>query len=151
MKEVNSHDELLKSIENTEKAYLLLYKKGSDQSDCAYANLSEAEKEYGEVKVFTADTNLVRDIHHNYNVTSAPSMIVFEKGKFRNIFKGCHHPGFFQSIFESAVVTTASADKPQKSLCVKQKPHGRYSLKFSRGSSKSSDILISPLALPNFV
>lgn len=122
MKEVRSHEELLKSIENTEKAYLLLYKKGSEQSDCAYANLSEALKEHKDMNFFTADTNLVRDIHPNYNITSAPSMIVFEKGEFRNVVKGCHHPGFFQSIFESAVVAIASADRPQKNVTVYTTP-----------------------------
>ena len=122
MKEVNSHDELLKSIENKEKAYLLLYKKGSEQSDCAYANLSEAVKEHTNAEVFTADTNQVRDIHTNYNITSAPSMIVFEKGEFRNVVKGCHHPGFFESIFENAVVATASDSKPQKSVTVYTTP-----------------------------
>ena len=122
MKEVGSHEELLKSIENKEKSYLLLYKKGSEQSDCAYANLSEAMKEHKNLHVYTADTNQVRDIHPNYDITSAPSMIVFEKGEFRNVVKGCHHPGFFESIFDSAVVVTASADRPQKSVTVYTTP-----------------------------
>jgi glutaredoxin-like YruB-family protein len=121
MKEVRSHQELMQSIESLDKAYLLLYKKGSEQSNCAYANLSEAVKER-DVHVFIADTNEVRDIHPIYNITSAPSMIVFERGEFRNVVKGCHHPGFFESIFESAVVTVANPDRPQKSVTVYTTP-----------------------------
>jgi glutaredoxin-like YruB-family protein len=122
MKEVKSHQELLKSIENLDKAYLLLYKKGSEQSDCAYENLSAAIKENKEVNVYVADTNIVRDIHQKYNINSAPTMLVFEKGEFKNVVKGCHHPGFFQSVFESAVVHAANPDKPQKSVTVYTTP-----------------------------
>jgi glutaredoxin-like YruB-family protein len=49
-------------------------------------------------------------------------MLVFENGEFQNVVKGCHHPGFFQSIFESAVVAAAMADKPQKSVTVYTTP-----------------------------
>ena len=122
MKEVKSHQELLKSIENLDKAYLLLYKKGSEQSDCAYENLSAAIKENKEVNVYVADTNIVRDIHQKYNINSAPTMLVFEKGEFKNVVKGCHHPGFFQSVFESAVVHAANPDKQQKSVTVYTTP-----------------------------
>ena len=38
----------------------------------------------------------------------------------------------------------------QRNVCVQQESHGMYSSKSSRGSSKSSDISISPSALPNF-
>jgi len=122
MKQVRSHQELLQVIENLDKAYLLLYKKGSEQSDCAYANLSEASKENMDVHVFVADTNQVRDIHPEYDITSAPTMVVFEKGKFKNVVKGCHHPGFFQSVFESAVVHAVSGDRTQKNVTVYTTP-----------------------------
>ena len=122
MKEIRSHEELLKSIENKEKAYLLLYKKRAEQSDCAYANVSEALKEHKNLNVFTADTNVVRDIHPNYDITSAPSLLVYEKGEFRNVVKGCHHPGFFQSVFENAVFAAKAAGRPQKNVTVYTTP-----------------------------
>ena len=122
MKEVRSHQELLQAIENLDKAYLLLYKKGSEQSDCAYENLSAASSENKDVHVFVADTNQVRDIHSNYDITTAPTMVVFEKGEFKNVVKGCHHPGFFQSVFESALVNVTSADRPKKNVTVYTTP-----------------------------
>jgi glutaredoxin-like YruB-family protein len=123
MKEVRSHRELLEHIRGLEKAYLLLYKKGSEQSDCAYENMSAALREHKDVHAFVADTNLVRDIHPEYNITSAPTMVVFEKGSFSNIVKGCHHPGFFNTIFESAyVAASADPDKPAKRVTVYTTP-----------------------------
>ena len=122
MTTINSHKELLEKIAGLEKAYLLLYKKGSEQSDCAYENLSAALKVLKGINAFVADTNAVRDIHPHYNITSAPSMVIFEKGEFRNVVKGCHHPGFFQSIFESAVVAAASMGKAQKNVTVYTTP-----------------------------
>jgi glutaredoxin-like YruB-family protein len=123
MKEVRSHAELLEMISQLEKAYLLLYKKGSEQSDCAHENLSAALKEHKDVDVFVADTNIVRDIHLHYQVTSAPTLVIFEKGAFRNMVKGCHHPGFFHSIFGNAfVAVNADPSKPAKSVTVYSTP-----------------------------
>ena len=123
MKEIKSHHELTEHINDLDKAYLLLYKKGSEQSDCAYENLSSSLEENTDVSVFIADTNAVRDIHANYNITSVPTLVVFEKGQFKNVVKGCHHPGFFNSIFENAFVArTADPDKPSKRVTVYSTP-----------------------------
>lgn len=123
MKEIRSHEELLENIKALDKAYVLLYKKGSEQSDCAHENLSASLAENKEIHAFTADTNQVRDIHPVYKITSAPSMIIFEKGEFRNVVKGCHHPGFFTSIFESAFVeVNTDPDKPAKRVTVYSTP-----------------------------
>jgi len=51
-----SQAELLEKIKNKKKAYLLLYKKGSEQSDCSFQNLSQALKEHPEANVYVADT-----------------------------------------------------------------------------------------------
>lgn len=123
MKEIHSLKALKQSLEGLDKAYLLLYKKGSEQSDCAFSNLSASLQEHDEVHAFVADTNLVRDIHPAYNVSSAPSLLVFEKGEFRNTVKGCHHPGFFNALFENAFVTAAAnPDRPAKSVTVYSTP-----------------------------
>ena len=123
MIEVRSHAELLEKVGKLDRAYLLLYKKGSEQSDCAYENLSAALKEHNDVDAFVADTNTVRHIHPHYRVTSAPTLVIFEKGEFRNVVKGCHHPGFFHSIFENAFVAlNADPDKPSKSVTVYSTP-----------------------------
>ncbi|MCD4724445.1 MAG: thioredoxin family protein [Bacteroidales bacterium] len=123
MKEIKSHYELTEHINDLDKAYLLLYKKGLEQSDCAYENLSSSLEENPDVSVFIADTNVVRDIHANYNIASVPTLVVFEKGEFKNVVKGCHHPGFFNSIFENAFVTRfADPDKPTKRVTVYSTP-----------------------------
>jgi glutaredoxin-like YruB-family protein len=123
MQEINSLEELNEKIAGLDKSYLLLYKKGADQSDCAFKNLAEAMKENENLDVFVADTNHVRDIHPKYNITSAPSLLVFEKGEFKNTVKGCHHPGFFNSLFENAFVAiTNDPDKPSKSVTVYSTP-----------------------------
>ena len=119
MKEILSHRELTEHINGLDKAYLLLYKKGSEQSDCAYENLSSSLEENPDISAFIADTNVVRDIHVNYHITSVPTLVVFERGQFKNLVKGCHHPGFFNSIFENAFTARAAdPDKPSKRVTV---------------------------------
>jgi hypothetical protein len=40
-------------------------------------------------------------------------------------------------------------DEPEEGVSIKEELHSVYSSKSSKGSSKSSDITINPLALPN--
>jgi len=50
-------------------------------------------------------------------------MLVFENGNFINTIKGCHHPGFFNSIFDNAfVAVSADSDKPAKRVIVYTTP-----------------------------
>ncbi|MCD4735648.1 MAG: thioredoxin family protein [Bacteroidales bacterium] len=121
--EIASHVDLLKNIEGKEKAYLLLIKKGSEQSDCSLNNLTEVANNSTNIDMYIADVNKVKDIHEVYSITTVPTMLEFEKGKFVNTLKGCHKPDFYRSFFENAVFTpSGSGDKPQKSVTVYTTP-----------------------------
>lgn len=123
MQVIKSYTHLKEKTAGLEKAYLLLYKKGAEQSDCAFRNLAEALLENEDVNAFVADTNQVRDIHPKFNITSAPALLVFENGEYKNTVKGCHHPGFFNALFENAYVAVAAdPDKPAKSVTVYSTP-----------------------------
>jgi len=99
---------LKKEIVTNRNVWLLLYKKGSPTSDCAYDNFVKARdmvrsggrEEDGDDVFLYADVNIVRDIHTEYKVTSAPALLHFENGKLKNIIKGCHDPAQFYTIFE---------------------------------------------------
>ena len=123
-KEINSYDQLIENIKDKERAYLLLYKKGSEQSDCSVKNLSAVKEEDATVEVLMADVISVRDIHPKYSITSVPAILEFEKGEFINVLKGCHEPGFYKSFFENAIYTakTAGGEKPQKRVTVYSTP-----------------------------
>ena len=123
-KDIHSHKELQESIKNKERAFLLLYKKGSEQSECSLKNLQAVEQENATLNFYMADVTNVRDIHTKYNVTSVPTMLEFEKGEFQNVLKGCHEPGFYKSFFENAIFTAKVADgeKPQKRVTVYSTP-----------------------------
>ena len=76
------------------------------------------------IDIFLADVTAVRDIHEKYGITSAPAMLEFTKGEFVNVFKGCHEPGFYKSLFENAIYASkiANNDKPQKRVTVYTTP-----------------------------
>ncbi len=123
--EILSYDQLISEISDKDRAYLLLYKKGSEQSDCSLKNLNEIDPVEGDLTIFTADVNKVRDIHSKYNITTVPTLLEFEKGKFVNVMKGCHEPGFYKSYFENAVYSAKVAEntgKPQKRVTVYTTP-----------------------------
>ena len=96
-KPVHSYDELKAGITSDERSFLLLYKSGTEQSECALKRIGSrsAEKSH---PLFIADVNQVRDIHPRLEVTSAPSLVVFDKGKVVNVIKGCQTESAYDSI-----------------------------------------------------
>ncbi len=128
MNKIESLQELKKVTGANENVWLLLYKKGSEQSDCALKNLAQAEKKSaykGKNNVLcSADVNEVRDIHPEFGVTSVPGLLYFEKGKLRNLIKGCHQPEQFNAIFDKSavVIATNGEKKSQKNVTVYTTP-----------------------------
>lgn len=94
---VKSFSELEAEMRPLERAYLLLYKSGAEQSDCALNRISHLT-EGNAAALFMADVNEVRDIHGKLNVTTAPSLVVFQKGRVVNIYKGCQTEAAYESI-----------------------------------------------------
>lgn len=124
MKQISNLSELKSLTQINEKVWLLLYKKGSEQSDCAFENFSKTERnEKGEV-LCSANVNEVRDIHAEFNITSVPSLLYFENNNLKNVIKGCHNPEQFNAIFDKSVfvVTGSNNEKPRKNVVVYTTP-----------------------------
>ena len=99
---IHSLSDLKSKLSSTGRSYLLLYKSGSSNSDCALDNVKNTSSEEDYV-ILTADVATVRDIHGEYQVNSVPTLLEFEKGIFRNVYKGCQNPGVLKALFEEAV------------------------------------------------
>ena len=123
VKHIKSYKEFRENIKGQPFSYLLLYKSGSEQSDCALENLNKANAE-GEVKVMLADVNTVRDIHPVYHIDSVPALIAIERGELRNVVKGCHQKEFYRALFNHSAyeMKAAAGDKPQKRVTVYSTP-----------------------------
>jgi glutaredoxin-like YruB-family protein len=124
MKQVTNLSDLKSLTQSNEKVWLLLYKKGSEQSDCAFDNFSKAKRnEKGEI-LCSANVNEVRDIHTEFNITSVPSLLYFENDILKNVIKGCHKPEQFNAIFDKSVFVTQSSnnEKPRKNVVVYTTP-----------------------------
>jgi len=102
---VHSYKALQSNTSSRERAFLLLYKSGADQSDCALERLRQMN--LGEPFIlYTADVNSVRDIHQELQVTTVPSLVVFENGKTVNIIKGCQTESAYNSILSGREIGT---------------------------------------------
>jgi glutaredoxin-like YruB-family protein len=127
MKSISNLGDLKKEMELNENVWLLLYKNGSAQSDCAIENFEKAELQNQDKQnkgIFcSADVSEVRDIHPEYDVKSVPALLHFEKGQLKNTVKGCHQPEQFTVIFEKAfVVSVNHKDKPPQNVTVYTTP-----------------------------
>lgn len=125
MEQINSHKELLNKLKENDKVFLLLYKSGSEVSTCALDGLKQAAREKNDILVLSADVSKVRDIHPNYKVTSAPSVLIFENGNFKNIVKGCNDKEFYTSLLDNAFFVSTTTDDNGNEI--KQKPVTVYS------------------------
>ncbi|MBN1250533.1 MAG: hypothetical protein JXR51_14845 [Bacteroidales bacterium] len=115
IKLVDSHSDLIKKIKDIESSYILLYKSGSEKSDCAYENLNKVVEIVDDINVFAADVSKVRDIHTEFNITSAPSLLEFQNGNFINVIKGCQDESYYKALFEN-IIYIAKAKKEGKVL-----------------------------------
>ncbi|MEN8226566.1 MAG: glutaredoxin domain-containing protein [Bacteroidota bacterium] len=111
--QVKSYSELEAGISSLEKSFLLLYKGGTEQSECALDRLKGQIKEK-EHPVFTADVNEVRDIHGKLQVTNAPSLVVFDQGAMVNVIKGCQTESAYESILAGRAIGSVSTEDSKK-------------------------------------
>ncbi|HEY9125374.1 MAG TPA: glutaredoxin domain-containing protein [Bacteroidales bacterium] len=103
MKTVASLTDFTKSADKLDKAFLLLYKSGSEQSDCAVRNLKTALNGHDQLPVFLADVSEVKDIHPAYHITTVPSLLIFENQQLVSVIKGCNEAQFYKALAENAV------------------------------------------------
>lgn len=124
MNEINSYSELAEEIKGKDKAYLLLFKKGSEKSDCTYQNIIAGASNVEGLNIYYADVNKTRDIHLRYDVITAPSLLEFENGILKNVMKGCNDSKHYKSMFEDSVYYKEINDtgKPAKRVTVYSTP-----------------------------
>lgn len=121
---ISSLDDLKKKLEEDKRSYLLIYKKGSTQSDCAYEHFEEASKGIDGIQMMAVDVSEVGDVHVHYKITSAPTMVEFRGKEPKNIIKGCHESAYFRAILEDAVYFSQATEsgQPQKRVVVYSTP-----------------------------
>jgi glutaredoxin-like YruB-family protein len=114
LKDIKSLSHLQEELKVNEKSFLLLYKSGSDQSECALHNLSKVEGDEQSMKVLSADVNDVRDIHDKYQIKSVPTLLEFNGNEMVQIIKGCHESGFFESLFKNSLYSAKQIKEEKK-------------------------------------
>jgi len=111
MEKVISYGDFLHKAADREKLFLLLYKAGSVQSDCAFNNLENALQEVTNVPVYQADVTSVRDIHTQYGVTTVPALLAFENGTLTTVIKGCQERDYYKALTENAIFQLKASEE----------------------------------------
>jgi len=123
-KRIESYSALQQALRGSKKNYLLIYKSGAEQSECALANLQKVEVKSPDMQFLAVDVSKTRDIHQQYGVTTAPVLIEFEGDKPAQIIKGCHEPGFFKSFIQNSLYSAVknNGEKKTKRVVVYSTP-----------------------------
>jgi len=124
MRNISSHNEMQSLLKEDARNYVLLFKKGSETSECSYSNIEHAINDGVDVNIVAADVSKVRDIHVAYDVKSVPTLLIFQGNKFEKTVKGCNDDGYYKSLFESALFSAKAAndENPQKKVTVYSTP-----------------------------
>lgn len=122
MQTITSLSQLKQKFSDKEKTFVLVYKKGVAVSDCAFNALKLASEKHTKANVYTVNAPEDPEIHQHYGVTSAPSLLVFEGDKLKDMVKGCHDESYFIQLFESATTNASSSGKSFKSVTVYSTP-----------------------------
>lgn len=121
--EIKSYKEFITHAKSAKRSYLLLYKSGSESSECALKNIEKARINEQELHLYKADVNIVRDIHDKYNIKSVPSLLEFEGESFKNVVKGCNEASFYSNIFDNIYISNPdNNEKPQPRVTVYSTP-----------------------------
>jgi glutaredoxin-like YruB-family protein len=116
---VKSYIDLLEKLKSHPNAFLLIFKSSSKVNECALNNIEKVLDE--KTVVFTADVKEVKDIHPKYDIKTAPVLLSFEEGVFKNAYKGCSEAQFYASVFERNIYVAQNKganEKPQKRVTV---------------------------------
>ncbi len=105
---VSSHSDFTARAGKSGRVFLMLFRKGSEQSDCAMHNLLDAAADAADLRIFAADVSEVRDIHTEYGVTTVPSLLAFSDARLTGIVKGCHDTGYYRAMTENALFRTSA-------------------------------------------
>jgi glutaredoxin-like YruB-family protein len=121
--DLTSIDQLKQALQEKEKLFLLIYKSGSDQSDCARERVLHAGTQAG-IQVVFADVNQVKDIHSAYGITTAPSLLEFSGQKLRNVTRGCQSESWYSAALSGTGFTQVAGKegKPAKRVTVYTTP-----------------------------
>jgi len=124
MESLQSFTELQAELHAGNESYVLIYKSGSEQSDCSFAGFQLASEGQPDARTYSVDVTQVRDIHPKLGVTSAPTLLVFEGTEIQTIVKGCQSKEFYEQILNKSKFGTqsGSSDRPAKSVVVYSTP-----------------------------
>jgi len=125
IKEIASLADLNKIVAKQERTMLLLFKGGTEKSDCVLSVLNELADEFKEDIIFLkADVSSAMDIHPEYGIESVPALLEFRLGSLKNIYKGCNSRDFFIKAINGSGTGNISAggEKKQKNVIVYSTP-----------------------------
>jgi glutaredoxin-like YruB-family protein len=120
--QITSFKDFHHKLNKNSNLFMMIYKKGAEQSECALNELESLEANTP-TPLFSVNVAEVKDVHTAYNITTAPVIIEFKNGKPARQLKGCHRQDAFRRFLSPIPVTTQlSGELKQKQVVVYTTP-----------------------------
>ncbi|MGE5355657.1 MAG: glutaredoxin domain-containing protein [Deltaproteobacteria bacterium] len=119
LKEIFSYSQLNDLLKMYSNVYLMLYKPGLDNSECALENIAGIHETNDDKTILAmSDVSKVRDIHEKYNIESVPTLLIFRNGKLGNVVKGCMTKEYYESLIKELYPVANLEKSRQKRVLV---------------------------------
>jgi glutaredoxin-like YruB-family protein len=125
MEQIQSYSELQKILQKgSGKTFLLLYKSGSESSECALTNFEKSLNKLNRNDMaICADVSRVRDIHARFSITTAPALLEFTGQELKGTVKGCQTADYYSSFFNNSLhISQNKEKKTEKKVVVYSTP-----------------------------
>lgn len=123
IKQITSKAESDFILRQNAKTWMLIYKNGSESSECALKELKEAATETENISLLLVDVTATKDIHPAYAIESVPSLLLFQGQHLLNVYKGCSGKEYFSNLMRENLATfTKKEDKTQPKVIVYSTP-----------------------------
>lgn len=117
--DIKSYEDLQDKLIDNDRNYLLIYKSNTETGNCSYTNIEKASKDT-DIDVMVTDVLKVRDIHGKYNISTSPTLLIFNGKQFTKTIKGCNSDKFYKGILENK--TTIAKQSSTKTVIVYSTP-----------------------------
>ncbi len=129
---VTSFDDFIQ-VAGNDKVFVLFYKPGHAESECALSNLKQLNEND---RVVIVDVSQTKDIHPQMNVRSVPAFVVWKAGKVLNVIKGCQSPAYYKKTILGEGTSVSSNGKSNKRVIVYSTPSCPYCNKLKQYLNK---------------
>jgi glutaredoxin-like YruB-family protein len=113
MKSITTQTELNALLQANPQLAVLFYKRGSDNSECAFRALL-AEEKIEEAPLYGVNVAEAEPLHKEFGITTVPTLLMLSNGQVQQVIKGCHQPEVLEQLLKKSSGVSSTETRGQQ-------------------------------------